>query len=39
MDRKIIALLTASATYAFIIAVSDKDGDTSTTTERMYVTP
>lgn len=29
----------ASTTYAFIIAVSDKDGNTSTTTEQIYVTP
>jgi peptidoglycan hydrolase-like protein with peptidoglycan-binding domain len=29
----------ASTTYAFIIAVSDKDGNTSTTTEQFYVTP
>lgn len=29
----------ASTTYAFVIAVSNKDGNTSTTTEQIYVTP
>ncbi|MBI2120324.1 MAG: hypothetical protein HYT94_01730 [Parcubacteria group bacterium] len=29
----------ASTTYAFIIAVSNKDGTTATTTEQIYVTP
>lgn len=31
-------IIYASTTYAFIIAVSDKDGNTSTTTEQIYVT-
>lgn len=32
-------IIYASTTYAFVIAVSDKDGNTSTTTEQLYITP
>jgi peptidoglycan hydrolase-like protein with peptidoglycan-binding domain len=32
-------IIYASTTYAFIIAASDKDGNTSTTTEQIYVAP
>lgn len=32
-------IIYASTTYAFIIAASDHDGNTSTTTEQIYVTP
>lgn len=38
-SAKFVGGIFSSTTYAFIIAVSDADGNTSTTTEQIYLTP